>query len=34
MGQYSFERNGRIYTRHVAFAQMKDRELNYFNLIE
>jgi branched-chain amino acid transport system substrate-binding protein len=34
MGQYSFERSGRVYTRHVAFAQMKNGDLNYFDMIE
>ena len=32
MGRYSFERKGRIYTRSVAFARIRNGELSYFSL--
>ncbi len=31
MGRYSFERNGRVYTRHLAFAQLQNGELSYYS---
>jgi branched-chain amino acid transport system substrate-binding protein len=34
MGKYSFERTGRIYTRHVAYAVMENGALTYFDLAD
>jgi branched-chain amino acid transport system substrate-binding protein len=32
LGRYSFERNGRVYTRSLSFAQLSDGALSYFSL--